>query len=112
MTIGRQLAAALGAGACAAALVACGSSSPSSISAGTGTNATGYASPVNMSRCMRANGLKNFPDPTQGSGGLGFNGIIRLPDGLQVDGITFDGPAAQKALKACSPYFQAKGPPP
>jgi hypothetical protein len=62
---------------------------------------------------MRAAGLTNFPDPTQGPGGLGFNGIDLTPGGeLVVDGITFGGPALAKAQKRCAQYLPPKGPPP
>jgi len=56
---------------------------------------------------MRAHGLRNFPDPTQGAGGLGFNGISGNPgvDALTVDGITFAGPAWDAARKACQRYL-------
>jgi hypothetical protein len=91
---------------------ACGSS-------GTGgpvgaTTASGNSSPIALSRCMRANGLSNFPDPTMGSGGEGFpGGIIQsIGGGLTADGITFNGPALSRAERACSRYLTPKGPPP
>jgi hypothetical protein len=91
---------------------ACGSS-------GTGgpigaTTASGDSSPIALSRCMRANGLSNFPDPTMGSGGEGFpGGIIQsIGGGLTADGITFNGPALSRAERACSRYLTPKGPPP
>jgi hypothetical protein len=77
------------------------------------TTASGNASPIGLSKCMRANGLSSFPDPTQGPGGEGFNGIIRSADGgLTVDGINFSGPALARAQRACSRYLTPKGPPP
>lgn len=104
----------LGALLCAVAVAACGGSG--STVAGTGTNATGDASPVNLSKCMRANGLPAFPDPTNFSGGEGFNGI-GVPvggaaDSIMVDGRTFSGPAAARAMKACARYLTPKGPAP
>jgi hypothetical protein len=63
---------------------------------------------------MRANGVTNFPDPTAGPGGEGFNGIFTSVVGgpLTVDGITFSGPVAQAAEKACKVYLPPGGPPP
>jgi hypothetical protein len=97
---------------CAGALAACGGSSSSSpIGA---TTATGYASPFGLSKCMRDHGVSNFPDPTNGPGGAGFNGIGRTigNTSLIVDGITFSGPVVQSAEKACSKYLTPSGPPP
>jgi hypothetical protein len=98
--------------ACAVAVSACGGSGSGSVGA---TTATGYASPFGLSKCMRANGVTNFPDPTNGPGGAGFNGIGRSiggPPTLIVDGKTFSGPVVAKAEKACSRYLTPSGPPP
>ena len=68
-----------------------------------------------MSKCMRANGLSNFPDPIQGSGGLGFPGgvVLSSTDQLTVDGVTFSGPALKKAQAACKEFLPGgSGPPP
>lgn len=98
----------------AVAIAGCGANS-SSPSVSGGTTATGDASPIGLSKCMRANGVPNFPDPTAGPGGEGFNGI-GVPVGgksLTVDGITFSGPALQTAEKACKAYLPpGNGPPP
>jgi hypothetical protein len=64
---------------------------------------------------MRAHGLPNFPDPTTGPGGEGFNGGIGISNigVLIVDGVTFQGPAAKAAEKACQSYLPGgAGPPP
>ncbi len=62
---------------------------------------------------MRANGLSNFPDPSAGPGGEGFNGIGVTNTGLlTVDGINFAGPALKTAEKACQEYLPPGGPPP
>ena len=51
-----------------------------------------------MTRCMRANGLTNFPDP----GPTGFGSIAVSASGqLTVDGITFSAPAVRRAEAAC-----------
>ena len=72
------------------------------------------SSPVALSKCMRANGLSNFPDPSAGpGGGVGFNGLFVEGDGgLVVDGITFKGPALARAKEGCSVYLPPSGPPP
>jgi hypothetical protein len=98
--------------AAALALAACGASS-SSLSGGTGTVATGNASPIAMSKCFRAHGLTNFPDPNAGPGGEGFNGVGISNNGtLVVDGITFSGPVAKAAMVACKRFLPGGGGPP
>jgi hypothetical protein len=105
----RVLAVLAGAGA-VLAIAACGSSSSNPTGA---TNPTGASSPIGLSKCMRAHGLSNFPDPTAGPGGEGFNGIGLSPDGsLTVDGISFSGPALRSAEKACKQYLPGGGGPP
>ncbi|MFZ0042319.1 MAG: hypothetical protein WAK93_13495 [Solirubrobacteraceae bacterium] len=95
------------------AIAGCGANS-SSPSVSGGTTATGDASPIGLSKCMRAHGVPNFPDPTAGPGGEGFNGISTPIGGhtLTVDGITFSGPALQTAEKACQAYLPGGGGPP
>jgi hypothetical protein len=108
-----RLAGALTTAGCAVALCACGSSGGSGQTAVGATTATGSASPLGLSQCMRAHGISNFPDPTQGPGGQGLS-ISATPGSaaLTVQGITFSGPAFEKAQKGCSQYLTAKGPPP
>ncbi|MEO6858719.1 MAG: hypothetical protein ABI323_09045 [Solirubrobacteraceae bacterium] len=95
------------------AIAACGGSG-SGPSAGGATTATGNNSPVAVSKCMRANGLTNFPDPRMGSGGLGFpGGLFMSSDGtLTVDGASFGGPALKTAEKACKKFLPSGGGPP
>ena len=70
------------------------------------------SSPYAMSKCFRANGVSNFPDPSAGpSGSVGFNGVGFGSDGLIVDGTRFSGPAVRSAMKACSEFLPS-GPPP
>jgi len=45
---------------CATVVVACGASSGPTAT----TNPAGYASELGFSKCMRAHGLRDFPDPT------------------------------------------------
>jgi hypothetical protein len=97
---------------CALTLTACGGSGTKTITGGTGTVATGNASPIAMSKCFRAHGVTNFPDPTQGPGGLGFNGVGFGEAGLVVDGKTFDGTVVSAAMKACKQFLPGGGGPP
>jgi hypothetical protein len=108
-----RLAAALVTVGCAVGLCACGSSGATGQSAVGATTATGDASPLGLSHCMRAHGVSDFPDPTQGPGGQGLS-ISATPGSpaLTVQGITFSGPAFEKAEKACSRYLTPTGPPP
>ena len=67
------------------------------------------AAMLQFSRCMRENGLPNFPDPVFGSGGQ-----VQLRVGPQ-GGLDPNSPAFQKAQAACAKYqrggeFTAKGP--
>jgi len=73
-------------GCCAMALVACGASStPRAI-----TNAGGYASGLTLSECMRAHGIRAFPDPDAG-------GRVVFPTALDRQA-----PAFRSAEAACA----------
>jgi hypothetical protein len=102
-----RLAVAMAIAGCAVAIGACGSSGGGQPAAGA-TTATGNASPLALSHCMRAHGISNFPDPS--NGGLT---ILASPGSatLTVAGIVFSGPALQKAEQACRRYLVADGPP-
>jgi hypothetical protein len=96
-------------------LSSCGGGSGSNNAVGATTESpNSSSSPVGMSRCMRAHGLANFPDPTATAGGEGFpGGVARSITGtLVVNGITFSGPVAAAAEKACARFFTPSGPPP
>lgn len=106
-----QLAAGVAVSAATIALAACGSSVKPASSSPYGPK----SSPVALSKCMRANGVSNFPDPSAGpnGGGVGFNGLGVGSNGtLIVDGTTIAGPAAARAEKACREYLPPTGPPP
>ncbi len=79
--------------ACGVALSACGSSSKKSV-ADRGGNAL-----IAFSRCMRANGVTNFPDPS-GGGGLNIAGT----------GINPQAPAFRSAQAACFKLMPGGGP--
>jgi hypothetical protein len=81
------------AAACAVTLSACGSSSKKP-AADRGGNAF-----IAFSKCMRANGVTNFPDPA-GGGGLNIAGT----------GINPQSPAFKSAQAACSKLMPGGGP--
>ncbi len=109
------LAALIGA-SCAVVLAACG-----------GGRSTGYHNqhypygapnvPISMSKCMRANGVTNFPDPREGpnGGGVGWPGggpVMISSDVLLIMGQQFAGPVVASAAKTCQEYMAPSGPPP
>ena len=96
-----------------ALLAACGGGSHAKPRGKTGPYGP-RSSPYAMSKCMRANGLTNFPDPSQGSGGVGFpGGVVFTNQGqLTVNGINFSGPALKRAMAACKVYLPGGGGPP
>jgi hypothetical protein len=100
---------------CALLVAACGGSSAHSPKGKVGPYGP-RSSPYAMSKCMRANGLTNFPDPSQGpdGGGVGFPGgvVVSVEGELTVDGITFSGPALKRASAACKIYLPGGGGPP
>ncbi|MGO9900782.1 MAG: hypothetical protein ACLP0J_14075 [Solirubrobacteraceae bacterium] len=114
-TSGSVLGALLAAG-CAVVLAACGS-----------TRSTGYHNsrypygapnvPISMSKCMRANGVPNFPDPREGpnGGGVGWPGggpVMISSDVLLIMGQQLAGPVVASAAKTCQEYMAPSGPPP
>jgi hypothetical protein len=64
--------------------------------------AAGSASARVVSQCMRAHGVANFPQPTDGPGGAALT-VDRPPDGsaITVNGIAFSGPTFDSAVQAC-----------
>jgi hypothetical protein len=97
---------ALAASALVLVIVACGAS-PGATPVGA-TNPTGDANPVNLSRCMRAHGISNFPDPRKGPDGSEGLSISESAPGngtLTVFGTTFSGPAFAAAQKACGMFL-------
>jgi hypothetical protein len=77
-----------------APISACGSSSPAAGGTGSSTTAATAKKAVKFSRCMRSNGVSQFPD-------LGASGKVTL-DGV-VNGSSLDpnSPAFQQAISAC-----------
>jgi hypothetical protein len=54
---------------------------------------------LDFSRCMRAHGVLNFPDPSASNGGVGYN----------VAGVDTQSPQYQSAQQACRPQQPAGG---
>jgi hypothetical protein len=111
----RPVLGALLAAGCAVVLAACGASS------------TGYHNPrypygapnvpFSMSKCMRENGVPNFPDPRSGpnGGGVGWPGggpVMISKDVLLIMGERLTGPAVASAAKTCEEYMAPSTPPP
>src|SRR5580704_977602 len=107
---------ALFAATCALALAACGGAGP-----------TGYHNPhypygapnvpISLSKCMRANGVPNFPDPREGpnGGGVGWPGggpQMISTDVLLIMGQQIAGPAVASAANTCKEYMGPSGSPP
>jgi hypothetical protein len=101
---------------CAIVLAACGSA-----------RSTGYHNPrypygapnvpISMSRCMRANGVPNFPDPREGpnGGGVGWPGggpVMISSDVLLIMGQRIAGPVVASAAQTCKEYMAPSGAPP
>ena len=99
----------------AVVLAACGS-----------THSTGYHNPhypygapnvpISMSKCMRANGVPNFPDPREGpdGGGVGWPGggpVMISRDVLLIMGQQLAGPAVASAARSCKQYMAPGSPP-
>lgn len=111
----RTLLVALFATSCTFALVACGSSG------GTGYHNPMYPYgapnvPISLSRCMRANGVPDFPDPREGpnGGGVGWPGglMVESRDQIVVMGQPIGGPALVHAERTCKEYLPPGGPGP
>jgi hypothetical protein len=91
---------------CVLALSACGGSGPKRASAASNPQ-------LKMSECMRAHGVPNFPDPTEGSGGEGLSVNQSVgSDTITVGGIPFSGPVFDAAIKTCRFFGGGSAPPP
>jgi hypothetical protein len=83
---------------CGALVAACGSSSPST------NNPPRYSQLLALSKCMRAHGVSNYPDPSTSGGGL----RISITPGM---GINPQAPAFQAAQKSCRHLLPGGGQP-
>lgn len=100
--------------AVAVALVACGSSSPkSSRSSGNAESNSSqthqsqiHSESLRLARCMRANGVPNFPDPS-GDGSYGVKSFAQQSNGrtMSVNGVPVSAPAFRSALAKCNQYL-------
>ena len=92
--------------AAAATIAACGSSSSAGSSAptgsgpSTGSGSSSTSSALAFSKCMRANGVPNFPD-------LSNNGIRIEASGqtISVNGVSVNAPAYAAARRKCEKYM-------
>lgn len=84
---------------CGLLIAACGSSSNPIAGAGKG----GYSQALAFSRCMRAHGLPNFPDPSSSGHGIQLNAGPS-------SGVNPQSPAFQSAQKACQRLMPGGGP--
>jgi hypothetical protein len=82
--------------AAATTIAACGSSSSPSSSAPAGSGSRATSSTLAFSKCMRANGVPNFPD-------LSGNGMRITSSGqtISVNGVSLNAPAYQAARAKC-----------
>jgi hypothetical protein len=95
------------AGGLAAALAACGSSSPTQVAA------VKRDAMVTFAKCMRANGVPSFPDPgTNGNGGIRIQQRVGSGGSLAVNGVAVSSPSFQSAMSACRSKLPNGGRPP
>jgi hypothetical protein len=100
--------------ALATALAACGSSSPkSSSSSGSADSSSSqtnqsqvHTESLRLARCMRANGVANFPDPP-GNGSYGVKSFAQQSNGrtMSINGVPVSAPAFRRAMAKCSRYL-------
>jgi hypothetical protein len=81
---------------CSAALAACGGAARPAA-----RQPSGASKQYSASRCMRAHGVQNFPDPDS----YGGNPVSMTPgsDVITIAGTSFSGPAFRNAEKLCNP---------
>jgi hypothetical protein len=92
--------------AAATSVAACGSSSSPTVSASSASSASAPGSTswtLAFSKCMRANGVPNFPD-LSGSGML----IEGSGQTISVNGISINAPAYQAARAKCQHYMPTR----
>ncbi len=92
--------------AVAAAIAACGSSAPAATgsaaaaASSTGSSSSSSSAMLAFSKCMRANGVPNFPD-------LSSNGLRVAASGqtISVNGVSVKAPAFASARQKCEPLM-------
>jgi hypothetical protein len=85
----------------AVAIAACGTGASSYSASGSAQSSSNQTAFVNFSRCMRANGVPNFPDPGGGGG-------IQLSSSSGVNPFS---PAFKAAQQKCRKLLPGGGPP-
>jgi hypothetical protein len=86
--------------AAAMTIAACGSSSPTASSSSTGSGTNQTSSTLAFSKCMRANGVPNFPDLS--STGMRIEGTGQT---VSVNGVSINAPAFAAARQTCQKYM-------
>jgi hypothetical protein len=86
--------------AAATTIAACGSSSPTSSSASAGGGSNPASSTLSFSKCMRANGVPNFPDLS--GNGMRIEGNTQT---VSVNGVSVNAPAFRAARQTCEKYM-------
>ena len=86
--------------ACGLGIAACGSSSNNERK----NSAKGYSQALAFSKCMRAHGVSNYPDPTTSPGGG-----VELSIGSN-SGVNTEAPAFQSAQTSCKHLLPGGGP--
>lgn len=114
MQIGETLRAPVALLAAAVLVAGCGSGSPSrSTTASASVSPNSIASQAQVhskslafSRCVRANGVPNFPDPPA-NGGYGLKSFAQQSNGetLSINGVSVNAPAFRAALAKCDHYL-------
>ncbi len=96
-------------------LAACGSSTPTTTNAASTSRAAGkQAGGLAFAQCVRAHGVPNFPDPTSnGQGGIRIQQSQQSGSGptTEVNGVSVNGPAFQRAMQTCRSYLPNGGRP-
>jgi hypothetical protein len=92
----------------AVTLSACGGSSSPNSKTASKTVSDRASTMLALARCIRANGVPNFPDPTGHGGGIQ---ATRTPNGeMSVNGVAVNAPAFQAAMRKCNSKMP-QGPP-
>jgi hypothetical protein len=100
--------------AAAMVLAACVSSSPERTSSARRADANSsetnqsqvHSEPLRFARCMRTNGVPNFPDPP-GNGSYGVKSFAQQPNGgtMSINGVPVSAPAFRTATARCNQYL-------
>src|SRR5579862_5710426 len=97
--------------ASAAVLSACGSSgsNPATVDAAGNSGSGNSAQAIAFSRCMRANGVPNFPDSPGGGIRIQKSDSSGSGPSLSINGVPVNAPAFQHAMSKCQRYAPQGG---